>query len=102
MGACVHCTHPAPQCSSVQRHLAHTSSGSVGTVLERATSHYYLFKPSLHPQLLCVCVCVRNNQMCHYVSPRLQLCSLTEKSCAALASAARSTSCTLKDRKRVV
>src|SRR4029434_2633671 len=40
-------------------------------------------------------VCVCNNQMCHYVSPRLELCSLREKSCAALASAARSTACSL-------
>ncbi|KAL2078774.1 hypothetical protein ACEWY4_026459 [Coilia grayii] len=37
--------------------------------------------------------------MCHYVSPRLEDCSLTEKSCAALASAARSTSCSLKQLK---
>ena len=54
----------------------------------------------------CVCVCCSlcwwsmvcecNNQMCHYVSPRLWGCFLTEKSCAALASAARSTSCSLK------
>src|SRR4029434_1799149 len=41
-------------------------------------------------------VCECNNHMCHYVSPRLENCSLTEKSCAALASAARSTSCSLK------
>ena len=41
-------------------------------------------------------VCECNNQMCHYVSPRLQGCSLTDKSCAALASAARSASCSLK------
>src|SRR4029434_3092023 len=41
-------------------------------------------------------VCECNNHTCHYVSPRLQQCSLTEKSCAALASAVRSTSCSLK------
>src|SRR4029434_2371058 len=42
-------------------------------------------------------VCECNNQMCHYVSPRLMKRSLTAKSCAALASAARSTSCSLKE-----
>ena len=42
-------------------------------------------------------MCVCNNQMCHDVSPRLESCSLTEKSCAALASAARSTSSNLKE-----
>ena len=41
-------------------------------------------------------VCECNNQMCHYVSPRLEDCSLTTNSCAAIASAARSTSCSLK------
>src|SRR4029434_4594516 len=39
---------------------------------------------------------VCNNHTWHYVSPRLESCSLTEKSCAALASAARSTPCSLK------
>ena len=43
-------------------------------------------------EVWCVSVIIR----CHYVSPRLKSCSLTEKSCAALASAARSTSCSLK------
>src|SRR4029434_865922 len=42
-------------------------------------------------------VCECNNRTCHYVSPRLEYCSLTEKSCASLASAARSTSCSLKE-----
>ncbi len=46
--------------------------------------------------VLYVEVSVCNNQMCHYVSPRLVCCSLTEKSCAAIAAAARSTSCSLK------
>src|SRR4029434_5504784 len=43
---------------------------------------------------VCVCVCVIIR--CVIISPRLQWCSLTEKSCAALSSAARSTSCSLK------
>src|SRR4029434_1659633 len=41
-------------------------------------------------------VCECKIQMFSYVSPRLQYCSLTEKSCAALASAVRSTPCSLK------
>ena len=41
---------------------------------------------------MCVCVIIR----CVIISPRLYSCSLTEKSCAALSSAVRSTSCSLK------
>src|SRR4029434_6834459 len=41
---------------------------------------------------VCVCVIIR----CVIISPRLECCSLTEKSCAALSSAARSTACSLK------
>src|SRR4029434_7827648 len=41
---------------------------------------------------VCVCVIIR----CVIISPRLEECSLTDKSCAALSSAVRSTSCSLK------
>ncbi|XP_076155182.1 uncharacterized protein LOC143138642, partial [Alosa pseudoharengus] len=54
---------------------------------------------------VCVCcivkgtVCECNNQICHHVLcfSRLYECSLTEKSCAVIASAARSNSCSLKE-----